>query len=81
MASIRQPRSFAIFTYLAAISACQVCRVDKGDGPAQIEPLFQQITHRGEDAAVDGLVGFVVGKLQANGVARNRVDSESRKVS
>ena len=53
----------------APIPARQIGRIDIGDRPLQLDALLQEITHGGEHAGVDGLVGLVVGQLKADGVA------------
>ena len=44
-----------------AIAAREIRRVYVSYWPLQLDALFQEITHGGEDAGVDGLVGFIVG--------------------
>jgi len=51
------------------ITAREIGRVYIGDGPLQLDALLQEITHGREDPGVDGLVGFIVGQLKADGVA------------
>ena len=62
-----------------AVAARQIRRIDVSDRPLEFDPLPQQIAHGGENRRVDGLVVFVVGQLQADRVARNRMGAEARR--
>jgi hypothetical protein len=66
------------FEEWTAIAARQVGRVYVSDGPLELQALFQQVAHGGEDARVNGLVGLIVGKLQPDGIARYGVRTEVR---
>ena len=67
-ASTSQPYCRAILTYGRALSGRQVRGIHIGHGPANGQPLPQQVTDRSEDAPVDGLVGGVVGQQLADGI-------------
>jgi hypothetical protein len=51
-----------------AIASREIGRVYISYRPLKFDALFQEVTHGGEDAGVDGLVGFIVGQLQADSV-------------
>jgi hypothetical protein len=57
------------FDEWAAVAASEIGRVDVRCGALQFDALTQQEAHGGEDFAVNGLVGFIVGQLQPNGIA------------
>jgi hypothetical protein len=52
-----------------AIAAREVGRIDISYGPVQLDALLEEVAHDGEHTGVDRLVGFVIGQLQANGIA------------
>jgi len=52
-----------------AIAARQVRGIDVSGRATQLDALSQQEAHGGEDGFVNGLVGFIVGQLQADGIA------------
>ena len=69
MASISQSCRVGDFDEGAAVAASEIGRVDVRCSALQFDALPQQISHGGEDFAVNGLVAFVVGQLQANSIA------------
>lgn len=48
----------------------QVCCVDERDGTAQFQPMLQQFAQNMENAAMNVLVGRIVGKQAPDFVAR-----------
>lgn len=57
------------FDERAAVAARQIRSIDISDRPLEFDALAQQVAHGGEDSAVNGLVGFIVRQLPADGVA------------
>src|SRR5579863_9499007 len=64
----------------APVTSCEIGRVYVSKGPLQFDALPQEVTHSRENAGMDGLVGFVVGKLQTDGVARDGMRAEGLEV-
>lgn len=59
-----------------SIASREVGGVDKRDRALQLKAAPQEISHSGKYRAVDGLIGFIVGKLETKGVARYRVRAQ-----
>ena len=62
-------------------AAREIGGVDISHGAAEFETLAEEEAQNLEDSRVDGLIGFVVGDGEANGVGGERADTETGEVS